>query len=209
MKNLILILLLFTGIFTSSAQEVYSSSGKTGYYKKMKKQKGYDPSKLVIGGGLNAGFSSGEVSVGISPFIGYRFADNFLAGVGLGYQYYKYLFFSDQNYNNYYATENIVYPSVWARYFVWKNIFADATLEYDFISQVVPIDDNPGSANYGILMPTKSTFAVPCLLMGVGYKWSLGGRVSFFLEGMYDVLQQPNSPYVGQFIPRAGVSAGF
>ena len=201
MKRIILIMLLFAGI-SASAQEVYSSSGKPGYYKKTKKQKGYDPSKLVIGGGLNAGFSNGGASAGISPMIGYRFTDNFLAGVGLGYQYYKYVSYIDNNYNNYYSTDNIIYPSVWARYFVYRNFFVDATFEYDFISQTDPLD------NYGNFVKTTTNIDVPCMLMGVGYKWALSGRVSFFGEIMYDVIQNINSPYYGQIVPRAGISAG-
>jgi hypothetical protein len=210
MKNIFLAILLFAGISAASAQEVYSSSGRPGYYKKTKKEKkGYDPSKLVLGGGLNASFGGGEVSAGISPMIGYRFTEHFLAGVGLGYQYYKSVYSTDQYGNpTSYSTDNIVYPSVWARYFVYRNIFADATFEYNIITQVDPLDDIPGSPNYGDPIPTKSTFDVSCLLLGVGYKWALGGRVSVFGELMYDVLQNPNSPYYGQVVPRLGVSVG-
>src|ERR1022692_4776451 len=87
MKHIIWVLLVFVSISYASAQDVYTSSGKPGYHKKTKKVKGYDPSKLIIGGGLTAGYADGSVAVGISPIVGYRFTDHFSAGVGIGYLY--------------------------------------------------------------------------------------------------------------------------
>jgi hypothetical protein len=210
MKNIVVVLLLFIGVSAASAQEVYSSSGKPGYYKKTRNHSthGYDPSRLIVGGGLNAGLSDGGANAGISPLIGYRFTDQFSAGVGFGYQYYKFVSYVDQNYNSYYSTDNIIYPSIWGRFFVWRNIFIDATFEYDFIFQKDPVDGTPGSPNYGNLVPTTSTYTAPCLLLGAGLKIPIAGRVSLFAEIMYDILQQPNSPYLDQLVPRAGICAG-
>ena len=202
MKSIFWMLLLFVGISCASAQDVYTSSGKPGYYKKTKKVKGFDPSKLIIGGGLNASYSNDYVSVGISPLVGYKITDQFSAGIGLGYQYYKFVSYVDQYYNAYYSSQNIIYPSIWGRYFVFRNFFVDATLEEDFIYQTDPLDQ------YGNFNATKSTFTVPCLLMGVGVNFPIAGRVSLFAEVMYDVLQDPNSPYYGQIVPRAGICAG-
>jgi len=201
-------MILFASVSQAFAQEVYSSSGKPGYYKKTHKKKGYDPGKLVVGGSLNAGFSNGGTSAGINPIVGYKFTDHFLAGVGLGYQYYRYISYTDYYNNNYFSTDNIIYPSIWARYFVYRNFFVDATFEYDFISQRDPIDANPASPNYGDLVNTTTNINVPCMLVGIGYKWMITGRVSFFAEVMYDVLQEDNSPYYGQLVPRAGICAG-
>jgi hypothetical protein len=203
MRYVVVVLLLFIGMSYASAQDVYTSSGKTGYQKKMKKNKGYDPEKLIVGGGLNGGFGGGYANAGISPIVGYRFTNRFSAGVGVGYQFYKEPDYIDQNNNIHYAYENIVYPSVWARYFVWRNIFVDATFEYDFIMLQSPLD------NYGNLNVTRSNVSNQCLLLGVGLKQPIAGRVSFFGELIYDVLQGEYSPYPhnGPDI-RFGIAAG-
>ncbi len=193
MKNVLLVCLLFVGVSYASAQEVYTSSGKQGYQKKVnKKKKGYDPDKLIIGGGLNAGFGNGFVNVGISPILGYRFTNHFQAGIGVGYQYYQEPEYVDpvDPYKVSYARENIVYPNIWTRYFVYKNFFVDGTLEYDIINLKQPGYDNMG--NFGTI---KENVTNTCLLLGVGIKQPLGGRVSAYFELIYDVLQGQYSPY--------------
>jgi len=195
MKYFVWALLLVMGLSyagSASAQEVYSSSGKPGYHKKTKKKKGYDPDRLIIGGGLNAGYGDGFANVGVSPILGYRITDHFQAGIGVGYQYYQEPEYVDPNNPNKidYARENIVYPNIWTRYFVYKNFFVDGTLEYDLINLRQPGYD--ANANFGI---QKENVTNTCLLLGAGIRQPLGGRVSMYFELIYDVLQGPYSPY--------------
>ena len=193
MRNLIFVLLLSVGVTVASAQDVYTSSGKPGYHKKeQKKKKGYDPDKLIIGGSLNGGFGNGYVNAGISPILGYRLTDHFSAGIGLGYQFYQEPEYVDPNnpYHASYAYENIVFPSIWGRYFVYRNIFTDVTVEYDFINV-----KQPGYDHYGNLGTQKLNVTNTCLLLGVGIKQPLGGRVFAYAELIYDVLQGTYSPY--------------
>jgi hypothetical protein len=190
MKRIIVVLLLCTGFTCASAQEVYNSSGKPGYHKKTKNNKGYDPDKLIIGGSLNGGFYGDYANAGISPMVGYRFAPHFSAGVGLGYQFYKYPDYIDQFYQAHYAYENIVYPSIWARYFVYRNIFIDASFEFDFINLKEDALDN-----FGNPVKIKTNVTQPCLPIGVGLRQPLGGRVSAYAELIYDVIQGTYSPY--------------
>ncbi len=203
MKRIVVILSFLFVVSSSFAQDVYMSSGHTGYHKKAKK-KGFDPSKLIVGGGINAGFSGNTIDAGLSPILGYNFFENFSAGIGIGYQFYKAPSVVDQ-YGNvaYYTYENMFYPSIWARYFVYRNIYVTTVFEYDFINLSGTDLDYAG-------VPQKENFNVtnPCLLTGVGFKQPLGGRVSAVMEIMYDVLQQPNSPYLGQPIMRIGFCAG-
>jgi len=207
MKYLIWVLLIFIGIAHTSAQDVYTSSGKSGYHKKTKKKKGYDPDKLIIGGGLNAGFGGGYANVGIAPILGYRITDHFSAGIGVGYQYYQQPEYVDpvDPYKVSYARENIVYPNLWTRYFVYRNFFVDGSLEYDFISL-----KGPGYDNYGNLTTLKANVNNTCLLLGAGIRQPLGGRVSAYFELIYDVLQGKYSPYpAGAPDIRVGFAAGF
>ena len=204
MRKIIVVLLLSLGFTYASAQEVYTSSGKPGYHKKTKSNKGYDPSKLVLGGGLNAGFGGGYAAVGLAPIVGYKFTNHFIAGVGLGYMYYQ---MPDDNFYNpykvYYDKENIVYPNLWARYFVWRGLYLTGAYEYDFIHLTYPNYDN-----FGNQITSKENVNAQCLLFGLGVKEPIGGRVSFFVELMYDFLQQKYSPYLGQPIFRGGIAAG-
>jgi len=204
MKNIILVLILCLGVHLSSAQEVYNSSGKgkPGFQKKTKKKKGYDPDKLVLGGSLNAGYYGDYANAGIAPFVGYRFAPHFSAGVSVGYQFYKYPEYYDYYHNPHYAYENIVFPAIWARYFVYRNIFVDATFEYDFINTQYPpyTINNPE--------PYKTFNTNSCFLIGVGIKQPLGGRFSGFAELFYDVLQNNISPYYGPPQVKVGFGVG-
>jgi len=192
MKNIIFVLILCAGFTYASAQDVYTSSGKQGYHKKTKKTKGYDPDKLILGGSLNGAFGNGYVNAGISPIVGYRITDRLSAGVGLGYQFYQQPEYADPNnpYKVTYAYENIVYPSIWGRYFFYRNFFADLTIEYDFINV-----KQPGYDHYGNFGTQKLNATNLCLLPGIGIKQPLGGRLFVYGELIYDVLQGKYSPY--------------
>ena len=204
MKQAILVLLLFVGISYASAQDVYTSSGKTGYHKKTNKKKGFDPDKLILGGGVNLSFGNGYANYGITPIVGYRLTHNLAVGVGLGYQYYQTPdpYFSTYN-STYYDKESIVFPNVWARYTVWRGLYVLGQFEYDFIKLTQPgFDINSNIIN------TSSNVNATCLLLGLGIKFRIAGRTSFFVEIAYDVLQQQWSPYYQQLVPHAGICVG-
>lgn len=202
MKNIIFILLFALGATVAHGQEVYNSSGKANY-KNKKKQKGYDPDKLVLGGGMNLGFGGGYSNIGVSPIVGYRITNRFSAGVGMGYQYYKYPSYLDPFNNYHYTYMNIFYPSVWTRFFVTRSIFISAAYEYDFITLKKPFD------RFANLKQTKYTVNNQCFLVGAGLRQPIAGRVSFYGELFYDVLQGEYSPYPkGSPGLRFGVAAG-
>lgn len=206
MKKIIVILLLCAGFHYASAQEVYNSSGKPGYHKKTKKDKGYDPSKLVIGGGIMLDYSELYATYGISPIVGYHFTKNLVAGVGLGYIYNQ---SADPNFFNpppiYYDKENIVYPNAWVKYFIWRGLYVCGSYEYDFIGLSVPALD----INTNNIITERESVNASCLLLGLGVKLHIAGRVSAFVELNRDILQQEYSPYDGEpLIYRAGVTVG-
>jgi hypothetical protein len=207
MKYLIWVMLVFIGVAHTSAQDVYTSSGKSGYHKKAKKKKGYDPDKLIIGGGLSADFGGGYAEAGLSPIVGYRITERFSAGVGIGYLYSQMPEYVDpvDPYKVSYLKENIIYPSIWMRYRFFRNWYALGSYEYDLIYQ-----KGPGYDNYGNLTTVKANATNSCLFVGIGYRFPLSGRVSAFVEGLYDILQGTNSPYAPGIptILRIGVAAG-
>ncbi len=207
MKRIVCLLLLCAGVFSVSAQDVYNSSGQKGGYKKKQKKEGYDPDKLVLGGGLNLGYSGDYANVGISPKVGYKLNDYITVGVGLGYQYYRSPFDVTGNFPGKYINDNIIFPGIWVKSKIWGPFFAAADLEFDIISEKsfdvrYDVNANPYLVNY------KVTVTAPCALVGLGYKYQLGGRVSATAEVMYDVIQADYSPYRQQLVYRAGIFVG-
>lgn len=223
MRQIICTLLLGIMCFGVSAQEVYNSSGRPGGYKK-KEKKGYDPDKLVLGGGLNANYariqlddynSGSYVQFGLSPKVGYRLAKFFTVGVGVGYQYYKRPEYVAQLPNKdviAYTHYNTYYPGIWAKCFVYNPIFISADFEFDItrIREYTLKYDMLSNGQFGpaYLVRKRSTVTAPCALVGAGFRQSLGGRTSATFELMYDVLQADYSPYYGTLVYRAGIFVG-
>ncbi|GAA4464674.1 hypothetical protein GCM10023093_15530 [Nemorincola caseinilytica] len=189
MKKILLAVLLMMGFTGAMAQQVYNSSGKANY--KKKKKTGYDPDKLVLGGGINFGLGQGYAILGVSPLVGYRIAKPLFVGLGVGYLYLQRPDKIDQFDHIHMEYKNIVSPSVWARCIIYRNIYAVATYEYDII--------NRKSSQYDVFTGTfdrvKENLTNQCVFVGLGAKQSVGGRVSICPELVYDVLQGQNSPY--------------
>ena len=207
MKYFIWVLLIFVGISYASAQDVYTSSGKTGYHKKTKKKKGYDPDKLIIGGEPTINFGGGYANVGISAILGYRITNHLSAGIGVGYLYSQIPEYVDpvDPYKVSYIRENIIYPNLWARYFVYRNWFVSSAYEYDIISA-----RGPGYDHYGNFTTIQLNVTNSCVFLGTGIRMPLGGRVYLYAELLYDILQGTNSPYAPGFPTtlRFGFAAG-
>jgi len=228
MKRIILTALCCLGLLQSQAQEIYNSSGKAGKarYKDNQTQKGFDPHRLIFGGGLGLAFGS-VTNVYIAPSVGYRITDRFAAGVSLGYNYYKEKdAFSTYNQNTSQQkymdfTQSIYTGSVWGRYILIPNIMLQAEFEvnnitnYDFTQTVF---DKDGWATY-----PKNRLTIPSLLLGGGYRQPIGKTSSFFVLAMYDVLQDipantrkdvngssySISPYANRIDLRFGFALGF
>lgn len=215
MKYLLSVVMLCMSLSIATAQEVYTSSGRSTHAKRQHKPEGFDPSRLIFGGGFV--LAAGDVTnLGISPMVGYRFTDDFSAGVGLGYQYLKIKGFYelyDQvtgQYSDYPLQSNIIYPSVWARYMLFRDlgfigdIFVHTEFEYD----IMRFKDYAYDANYNVVRENIDV-NVPCALVGLGIKSPITDRVSIVVLGLYDVLQQEYSPYKGTLDLRFGVNVGF
>lgn len=206
MKRILSTLLLSALFLGATAQDVYNSSGKANGYRR-KEIKGYDPDKLVIGGGLNLGYSGDYANVGISPKVGYRFTSFLAAGVGLGYQFYKAYDYSTYYNNSVSQYLNIIYPGIWAKCTVYNPIFLTTDFEFDITkhSYYEP-DYSTGVLQKG---PKQTeTVTAACWLVGAGFKQPLGGRTCATFEIMYDVIQADYSPYKQTLVYRAGIFVG-
>lgn len=144
--------------------------------------------RLYFGG--NVGLYFGTISsVSVEPFVGYKVDQQgkFSVGTGISYWYYK---------DSYYDIETNSYGyRIFSRYRVLQPVFLHAEWaqqNYEF---------------YYINGLTTREW-VPMLLLGGGYV-SGGEGASFMVQVLWDVLQDPRSPYGGSPIISVGVGFGF
>jgi hypothetical protein len=216
MKKVLIALLLCVGVQGAYAQDIYNSSGKKGSPKKKDlKPKGFDMSRLVIGGAANLNFGTGFASVGISPMVGYKITDNFAAGVGVSYQYYRnrYEWIDLYSNNNYIGSTqfdrktSIYSANLWARYIVWKNIFVHVQPELMNIGVVTNLEQDPATLALTANEERKNVFIG---LVGAGVRQPITGSLSLYFMLLFDVVQNPYSPYYKRlFDPRIGFNIGF
>ena len=187
--------LLGLGIFTFGG-DLYAQEYKPPSQNKLS-------DRIFFGGGL--GLQFGDVTlIDISPMVGYRITDKLAAGVTLTYKYYKYKNYPYySNSPSYDLKANIYGGSLFSRYFLFENLFAQAEFEYLLYS----FDDynrNSGSSSY-----TKSvkTIDLPSFFLGGGYRQPIGGRTFFTITVLYNFSESPYSPYSNPII-RAGISIG-
>ncbi len=205
---IIAILVLCLSFDMARAQEVYTSSGRSMRQvqaKKKKEDKKFSPDKIIVGGGI--GLSFGTITdISITPKVGYRITDNFAAGIGLGYNYFRwknYYEIEDIHGNvSYYDYKTSIYSaSVWARYKVWRNLFAHAEYEHNFMSFTEYGYDQQGN---GTIEGRKVNYNAGSLLLGAGIQQPVGDRFSVVFMVMYDVLQNEYSPYYKRVVPQIG-----
>ena len=206
--SLLFLLLLCMGSNTF-AQRVYTSSGKPTKAQRSTpaESKGFNPDKLIFGGGLGAGFGR-STYFSISPVVGYRFTDALMAGIGLGYQYYKVRdYYQISGVGSYDAKQHIFSPSLWGRFAFLENFFAQAEYEYNYINTSYPGFDPNGSGN---VVNLTESFTSPNLLLGGGIRQRVTDRSSLLLTVLYNVLDGPNNIYANQpLIIRVGFVVGY
>ena len=199
-------LLPFAGLH---AQDIYNSSGHTSSYNRYHdkhRKKGFDPQRLIIGGGI--GLSVGDYTeIGVSPIIGYKITDHFAAGISLGYDYVGIkdgIYLGGYDYRDY--KSHIFSTGVWARYLVYHNFFVHTAFEENFETYTDYGYDQSGNGN---IVSFKEHDNIPSLLIGPGYRMPVGDRASITLMALYDVIQNPYSPYYGNIYPVIQFNVGF
>lgn len=148
--------------------------------------------RLYFGGGVNLMFGT-VTNLGVSPMVGYKVDQKgkWSSGIIVNYNY-----FSDNRYNPKY--ESSTYGgSLFTRYRVIPQLFVHA--EYN-------------QQNYELYNPFSDVGRrewVPFLLLGGGYAQPVGGNSFITFQALWDVIQDPRSPYGGQPWITGGVGVGF
>ena len=148
------------------------------------------PTRVFYGGTVGIGFGS-TFRLSIQPFVGLVFTPQLSGGVKVGYEYVR------QESNGATTTWNNYGASVFGRYRFIPRAYVHAEFAYF-------------SYGYKVSEYTSDRSWVPFLLLGGGYIQPISPSTSFFVEVLFDVLQDSKSPYEAwtPFIS-VGVAVGF
>ena len=152
--------------------------------------------KMYFGGTLYFTLGSGYTSIGVWPLAGYKVTPKLSVGIQPGYEYLKY----DSYYGGTFETSNYGF-----RIFTRYRVIPQAYAHVEF-----------ADINYGRQVPKfpdgyeKVRDWVPFLFVGGGLSQPLGGGAFAYVQILYDVLQDKNSPFgSNELFWSVGVVAGF
>ncbi len=139
------------------------------------KQKKPIKDKIYYGGYLNLSFGS-YTMIGIEPMIGYKIIPRLSVGVKIRYDYIQ-----DNRYSETHSTSNYG-ASIFTRLNVVRGLYAH--LEYAGYN----------FENYNGFDESDREW-ISFLFLGAGYNQRVSKRSSIFIQVLFDVLQNENSPY--------------
>jgi hypothetical protein len=193
MKKIVLLIFIFqlSCKFQAQTDSVYYGivAKDTTKTKKQKKDKDW-VKKITYGGNFSLLFGN-YTYINISPVIGYNVTKDLNIGGGVIYNYFS------TNYGGQYGriSETVYGTRVYARYLITPNLFAlgqyDRLLQSDFYS----------------IIPNKKVW-VDYVMIGGGYRQSLGKRSAMVASIMYNLTPNNLSIYSNPFI-QIGFVGGF
>jgi hypothetical protein len=158
---------------------------------------GFDKSKLFLGGSFGLSFGSYTL-INFSPQLGYHFTNYFAAGAGINLLYSSVHYTYPYEYKDEYGASGL---NIFGRFYPIQNIMLQIQPELNYVwGNEVYYDGTPS-------LQLASTI-VPSLLMGGGVAIP-AGRGSLLATLLYDVLQNPESPYYGRAVFNLGFNIGF
>lgn len=179
-------------------------------FDKTKSTKKFDKTRLFVGGGVGGGGLPGGYSILVQPTIGYRFTNRFHAGINAGINYFNMSYSTNAILPSgqlYKVKENGVHYilSGFARYFIFPQFFLQAQPGYNSYKyyDAPYYDYQTLKVNH-----TAHRFGVSSFLVGGGYAQLLGGNSYGVLSVMYDLVQNPNSPYYRTPVFGGGLALG-
>lgn len=144
--------------------------------------------RLYFGGNVGAWFGS-TTYVNIQPLVGCRITKEFSVGGGFTYNYLS-VDYGGQKYSS-----TIYGPSVFARYLIFENLFAQVGV------------DHLSVPDYYSILPNDRAW-VDNILIGGGYRQPFMDNGSFIAMIFYNVNETPLSPYPNPII-QIGFNIGF
>ena len=193
-KLLILFIIPFSFLLANGTDENIETESSINYNP-------FNPSasqsKVYYGGNVGFRFWNNYFYLGVYPLVGYKITPKFSVGGKLGYAY-----ISDSRYDPSFNSSNYG-GSIFTRYRIIPQIYAHA--EYVYFSYEGITSYNAVSNSYN----TERVW-VPFLLLGGGFSQMVGPNVWVFAEVLFDVINDPNSPYKsGDPFVSFGAGVGF
>jgi len=189
MKHLFLVL-IFTFASLSIAREIDSTIvQKDSIIVEEEKQPETSPtstsvSKWYYGGNIGFSFWNDYFYLGVYPLVGYKVTPKLSLGAKIGYAY-----ISDDRYEPAPALNTSNYGgSLFSRFRIIPQIYLHA--EFAYWSY-----ENESSYNREENTYTTERYWIPYLFLGGGLSQQLGPNTWAFVEVLFDVIQDDNSPY--------------
>lgn len=183
-------LIFFLGILSIRLCAQTADSTKAG---------GFQKRNLFVGGSL--GLSVGTFTyLGINPLLGYRLNEVFAAGLALNAQYDATRYYQANNSLSERDHYGLLGLGVFGRIYPIPDLFIHVQPEWDAsFGKSIYYDGSPSR---------RYQAQTASLLLGGGYSRPVGRNSAATLMLLYDVLQNPDSPYGNQPLLRAGIDIG-
>lgn len=175
-------------------QFLFISACLFGFLQVQGQHSGFDKKKLSLGGNLQLSFSSYSTVIGGSPIISYNFTDRLIGGVGITYTYYQW-----KEPNGFTYKDQMWGGHVFGQFMLTESLFLAS--EFHSLNMKVP-DYDPISEQ----VQEKRSF-VHLFYVGGGYRSRIGGNSFVFASVLYDLIQDPYSPYSNPYV-RVGFMIG-
>jgi len=165
---------------------------------------GFKQENIFLGGSLNLGLSSGQLTIGGSPEIGYSFNQWLDAGLGLNIIYTSIASNTYSNPTNVKLRQLNYGGGPFVRLYPVHFLFIQGQFEQNWTKLKVKQD----------IFSQKETHTASSLIAGIGYTQRIMGQSGYYLMLGLDLLKDPWSPYVtentqGQLVAQPIFRAGF
>ncbi len=182
--NFFLVLFLVVSLKVSAQTDTLGNYGESQH-------RGFSWDRAFTGGSF--GLTVGDITdIQLDPELGYRFGNYLYAGIGFDYEYYNYT----DSYYNYSYTAQFIGGNIFARYVVYKSIFAE--------TQFRETNWNAPEPNFATGYYTSVNVTVPAFNVGAGYMQQVGRNSAFYIVALYDLLYGDNSPSDSPFAIQIG-----
>lgn len=183
-KNILLASLFFSLFsFHLRAQVDYNEEDSTSTAQKKTNFR----DRLFVTGDLTLNFGTFTV-VGGNPALGYRVTDNFSAGIGATYFYYKVQGFQPESFYG-------------GNLFLRQILFDVAFLQAEY--HLMNVEAYRSGPDYNL----GDRITIPLLYLGGGYRQNLGGNVYGSVKILWDVIEHEESRFQNPYFS-VGMSIG-
>jgi hypothetical protein len=186
-KKCLWLCFLLSGLFAENAAFSQARDEMGQPSQKSSNSKGFDPDRLILGGNLGLQFGSTFTVIEVSPTLGYRLTDRYIAGIGA-----RYIYFRERLFGSNFET-NIYGGSIYNQYFFIENLFGHA--EYEILS----LQSRQAR--------TENRLDVHSIFIGGGYRSQLGTNSFGMIMILYNINESVHSPYTNPII-RVGFGFG-